>query len=329
MKKYIVLIGIFMFLITGCVAKNKNNVIKELEKKINNASSYHLTGEMKIVNNEDKNIYEVDVSFEKDDKYRVSLKNKTNNHEQIILKNDDGVYVLTPTLNKSFKFQSDWPYNNSQAYLLQNIINDIKSDKNAKFTNNKDEYIFEVNATYSNNKELKKQRITLDHNFNIKKVEVLDDNNQVIIQMDFDDVDLKANFKNDHFTLKSNKKKKKELKQTSNTINDIIYPMYIPDNTKLTSQERVKLEEGERVILTFTGDKEFTLIEETAAVEDENVIIPVSGEIEMISDVFGYLTDNSVSWISGGIDYYLSSQTMDKTELLSVASSINMLPVSK
>ena len=105
--------------------------------------------------------------------------------------------------------------------------------------------------------------------------------------------------------------------------------MYIPDNTKLTSQERVKLEEGERVILTFTGDKEFTLIEETAAVEDENVIIPVSGEIEMISDVFGYLTDNSVSWISGGIDYYLSSQTMDKTELLSVASSINMLPVSK
>ena len=318
-----------MFLITGCGDKNKNNVIKELEKKINNASSYHLTGEMKIVNNEDKNIYEVDVSFEKDDKYRVSLKNKTNNHEQIILKNDDGVYVLTPTLNKSFKFQSDWPYNNSQAYLLQNIINDIKSDKNAKFTNNKDEYIFEVNATYANNKELKKQRITLDHNFNIKKVEVLDDNNQVIIQMDFDDVDLKANFKNDHFTLKSNKVEKKELKQTSNTINDIIYPMYIPDNTKLTSQERVKLEEGERVILTFTGDKEFTLIEETAAVEDENVIIPVSGEIEMISDVFGYLTDNSVSWISGGIDYYLSSQTMDKTELLSVASSINMLPVSK
>ena len=241
MKKYIVLLGIFMFLITGCGDKNKNNVIKELEKKINNASSYHLTGEMKIVNNEDKNIYEVDVSFEKDDKYRVSLKNKTNNHEQIILKNDDGVYVLTPTLNKSFKFQSDWPYNNSQAYLLQNIINDIKSDKNAKFTNNKDEYIFEVNATYSNNKELKKQRITLDHNFNIKKVEVLDDNNQVIIQMDFDDVDLKANFKNDHFTLKSNKVEKKELKQTSNTINDIIYPMYIPDNTKLTSQERVKL----------------------------------------------------------------------------------------
>lgn len=329
MKKYILTLAVFMLLITGCGNKNKSSVLKELEKKMDNISSYHLSGEMQIVNSEDKNIYTVDVAYEKDDQYRVSLKNKTNNHEQIILKNNDGVYVLTPTLNKSFKFQSDWPYNNSQAYLLQNIINDIKSDKNAKFTNNKDSYIFEVKAIYSNNKNLVKQKITFDHKLNIKKVEVLDDSDQVIIQMNFDDVDLKANFKKDYFTLKSNKIDTDKTKKTSSTIDDIIYPMYIPENTKLTSQERVKLEEGERVILTFTGDKEFTLIEETAHIEEEDVIIPVSGEIEMISDVFGYLTDNSVSWTSGGIEYYLSSENMDKTELLTVATSINMLPVSK
>ena len=56
-------------------------------------------------------------AYLKKDKFRVGLTNKTNNHEQIILKNDDGVYVITPSLNKSFKFQSDWPYNNSQIYL--------------------------------------------------------------------------------------------------------------------------------------------------------------------------------------------------------------------
>ena len=36
------------------------------------------------------------------------------------------VRVLTPTLNKSFKFQSDWPYNNSQVYLLQTLLSDIQ-----------------------------------------------------------------------------------------------------------------------------------------------------------------------------------------------------------
>lgn len=57
-----------------------------------------------------------------------------NNHEQIILRNKDGVYVVTPSLNKSFKFQSEWPYNNSQVYLLQSIVDDIKDDEGKKIS---------------------------------------------------------------------------------------------------------------------------------------------------------------------------------------------------
>ena len=68
---------------------------KDLEKKINKLEGYNLTGEMEIINNDDVYKYDVDVSYSKTDKFRVSLKNKTNNHEQIILKNSDGVYVQT------------------------------------------------------------------------------------------------------------------------------------------------------------------------------------------------------------------------------------------
>ncbi len=49
----------------------------------------------------------------------------------MILKNDDGVYVLTPALNKSFKFQSEWPENSSQAYLFESLVKDITEDKSA------------------------------------------------------------------------------------------------------------------------------------------------------------------------------------------------------
>ena len=48
---------------------------------------------MEIVNNEDVYTYDVKVAYKKGDFYRVSLKNTSNNHEQIILKNSDGVYV--------------------------------------------------------------------------------------------------------------------------------------------------------------------------------------------------------------------------------------------
>lgn len=328
MKKCI-LICMIVLMTTGCMEKGQNTILKEIEKNMNDLDSYHVHGEMQIINNEDKNLYDVDVSYAKEDQYRVSLKNQTNNHEQIILKNSDGVYVLTPTINKSFKFQSDWPYNNSQAYLLQNIIDDIKNDKEAKFTKKKNQYIFEVKAMYTNNQSLKKQRITFNKNYVIQKVEVLNDSGDTIITMNFKDVDLKANYKKDYFKLKSNMGETLNTMATSDSLDDVIYPMYIPENTKLTSQEKVKLKEGERVILTFSGDKEFTLIEETASVSDSNIIVPVSGDIEMVSDVYGYVTDNAISWISNGIEYYISSQDVDKDELLMIASSISMLPVSK
>ena len=57
---------------------------------------------MEIINNEDSYQYDVKVSYQKDDYYRIELVNKLNNHEQVILKNDSGVYVDT---QKSYKLK--------------------------------------------------------------------------------------------------------------------------------------------------------------------------------------------------------------------------------
>ena len=96
------------------------------------------------MNNEDSHKYNIDVAYKEEDNFRVSLKNKTNNHEQIILRNSDGVYVLTPSLNKSFKFQSNWPENNSQVYIIQSVLVDINEDKNIKNPNSKKKRDIEI-----------------------------------------------------------------------------------------------------------------------------------------------------------------------------------------
>ena len=57
------------------------------------------------------------------------------------------------------------------------------------------------------------------------------------------------------------------------TLEDIIYPLYLPSGTVLKDQEKVSKTDGERVILTFAGDKGFTLVEETATKENEFTII--------------------------------------------------------
>lgn len=95
MKK-IFFIGLLfsLFFLTGCVKYNEKSIVKELNKKINAINGYHIEGTMEIYNGEDAYKYNIKSSYENDN-YRVSLVNKVNNHEQIILKNPDGVYVQT------------------------------------------------------------------------------------------------------------------------------------------------------------------------------------------------------------------------------------------
>ena len=92
MKKIFIVLGVILFL-TGCGKYNDKSLIKDITKKVNNSKSYHLIGTLDIYRNEEKYSYDVDSSYKKDDLFKVDLKNKSNDHEQIILKNNDGVYV--------------------------------------------------------------------------------------------------------------------------------------------------------------------------------------------------------------------------------------------
>ncbi len=91
--KIFFLLGIF--LLAGCGIKNADSVLNELEKKVEKSNTYYAEGVMEIINNEDTYTYDVKVSYQKEDYYKIELVNNLNNHEQVILRNDDGVYVDT------------------------------------------------------------------------------------------------------------------------------------------------------------------------------------------------------------------------------------------
>ncbi len=96
MKKIIILGTIILTLfLTGCGKKEMDDIVGDLEKKISNLTTYQIEGDLQITNNDDTYNYDVLISHEKPNKYRVSLTNIANEHEQIILKNDEGVYVIT------------------------------------------------------------------------------------------------------------------------------------------------------------------------------------------------------------------------------------------
>ena len=94
MKRVFIIMSMFLFL-CGCGKNSSESVLDKFVKKLENIDSYNLKGTMSIVSNEDTFTYNVDASKSKDGYYKVSLINRTNDHEQVILKNKDGVYVVT------------------------------------------------------------------------------------------------------------------------------------------------------------------------------------------------------------------------------------------
>ena len=336
MKKYFIFILMFVCIITvGCGKNNIDNVISDLKDKINSLKAYELMGKLEVVNNDDVFTYDVKVEYKDKDFYKVSLKNTANSHEQIILKNDDGVYVVTPSLNKSFKFQSDWPYNNSSSYLLKNIINDIVNDNEATVVKDNDNYIITSKVNFPNNSALVKQKVMFDSNKDISKVEILNSDGISLMTFKVSSINYKPNYDETYFEINSiinnseNSGDNNSNTNTTSTIDDIIYPLYIPTGTVLSNEEKVSKTDGERVILTFSGEKPFTLVEETTAKEDEFTVIPTYGDPYLLIDTVAALSNNSINWVSDGIEYYIVSDVMNQNELIEVAKSVNVISVLK
>ena len=321
MKKYlVVLLGVLCLF--GCGKADQSNVKDEFVKNISKKNSYLVKGTMNIISNEDTFSYNVTVA-KSNDNYRVNLVNTINNHEQVILRSNNEVYVVTPSLNKSFNFQSEWPDNGSQAYLLNSLVNDINNDSESKAEVDGDGFVISSKVNYPNNANLVSEKIYLDKKSNLKKVEVLDKDGKVKITVNYTSIDFKPTFKDDYFKLESliDEECCKD-KETSALMDDIVYPLYLPSNTYLSTKDTVNTESGNRVILTFTGDSPFTLIEEKTVANSEFEIIPVYGEPLMLSETMGALSSNSLYFTSNNVDFYLSSDKLSGNELLTIAESI-------
>lgn len=306
---------------------DSKKAINEYKKLLNDNSKYTLTGQMDIVSNEELYHYDVKVDYMEGDYYKASLTNKDNSHEQIILKNKDGVYVVTPSLNKSFKFQSEWPYNSSQAYILSSLLKDLENDSNVILEESEDKYILSSSVNYPNNSSLISQKIVFNKDMNPEEVNVFNKDGVANITFKISKIDFKPDFKEDYFNVESNADE--ECCKDVSKIDEIVYPMYLPTGTKFKSEETVKSKDSERVILTFTGDKSFILIEEASKAPKDFEVTSVSGELVFYENVLGTLTGSSLNWNMNGKDYYIIGDNLTNEELLKVASSTSVVSLTK
>lgn len=197
---------VFSLVLSACGKKDAESVVKELDKVVSNMESYQGTGTMKLHTGQQELTYDVEVSYQKPHYYRIKLTNAEKDITQIVLRNDDGVFVLTPRLNKVFRFQSDWPQNQGQVYLYQTLIQSILLDNSRQFAVDDKSYVFDVMANY-NNGTLARQKIWLNKSdYKPVHVEVSDANAAVMVQVDFSNFEFGPSFDKTTFETEANMK---------------------------------------------------------------------------------------------------------------------------
>ena len=191
-------------LVAGCGKKDATAVVQDLDKVMSKLESYAGIGTMTLHSGQQPLEYRVEVWYQNPSYYRIELKNEKKDITQIVLRNKEGVFVLTPSLNKIFRFQSDWPENQGQVYLYQTLVRSILSDNARQFTADGEDYVFEVAANYQTD-SLVRQKIWLNKDsYAPKQVQVSDSDSKVIVEMKFNQFDFGKKFEQDSFDMQRN-----------------------------------------------------------------------------------------------------------------------------
>jgi outer membrane lipoprotein-sorting protein len=317
-----------LIIMAACGGKSQEGVVKKIEGKMHEVNGYKVSAEMTMKTGKEDRNYDVDVWYKKGEKdfYRVGLDNEEEKGNQVILKNEEGVFVLTPALKKSFKFQTDWPENSSQPYLYQSIVQDVLADKEATFTEEENHYKFFTKTNYQNNTNLLYQEVYFDKKtFTPTSVKVLDKDKQVLIEVAFTNMEIDPVFDKNDFqrdAILENTLADESVTNMQGQTLAVMFPLETL-GAELAERKEINLENGERVIMTFKGEKNFTLIQ-----EKEEVVPTMASVQEMTGDIInlghsvGAISDQTIEWNYEGTNFVLASEDMTIEEMVEVASSI-------
>jgi len=338
-------------LLTGCGKKDSASVVKDLndvaDKLESKQGAYSGSGTMTLYTGEQPQEYKVEVWYKNPSYYRISLSNVQKDITQIVLRNDDGVFVLTPSLNKSFRFQSDWPDNQGQVYLYQTLVRGIVSDNNRQFVDDKDSYIFEVAANYQSS-ALVRQKIWLDKkSYAPKQVQVSDSEAKVVVDVKFDSFDFKPKFDEGSFDMKKNMTSQNPSQSTVAQVDEngnpivseeekssdqpvtaelgdfgIIEPQYVPVGVTFKDSNKIEGSKDHAALIRYDGVYQYTIMEARPL---DRAVALAPGEVVDLGFTVGLLSGDeqqTLTWMTEGMEYRITSSNLPVTEMIQIAASM-------
>jgi outer membrane lipoprotein-sorting protein len=328
------LLLVFTLLLSGCFGqKTPEDVVGDLSSALDKMAGYKSTAVLTVQTGSTPQEYDVVVWYEKPTNYRVALTSKQRGITQIILRNDEGVFVLTPHLNKSFRFQSGWPENNGPLYLYETLARSIIDDAERQLKMDEKQYVFEVKANYSGNRSLTKQKIWMTEDFKPTRAELMDSNLNTLVKIEFTDFVFNPPFDKDAFDKDRNMNTSSlsviptlaqaggQTKQPSDPFG-VIEPTYLPQGVQQVGIEPVKRNGQQVVVLEYKGAYNYRLLEsrptEATVTYEQGMPVDLGYTIGVLTQT----SDNqrSLTWELDGVEFTLMGD-LPEEEMVNVAKS--------
>lgn len=307
---------------------NKGNV-EDLATKLNEElEEYYLKGTMELTNGEEVRNFNVEVSYEKEDNndlFKVSLFDTTINQEQLIIRNKLGVYVLTPTLNQVYEFKGEWPLNTPKPYIYQSMLDVFKNTHEIEEVD--DGYIVTSFPEFANKNQWHKQVIKFDKDLNPKLVNIYDKDDILRVKLSVSEFKKDTEFSDDYFDVeKSLEESKTTSVEITTTSDDLpLYPANVDLNATLKDSTVASINDQEIHILTYGGDKPFTIVQRLLNQSSDLVCSVVKGEMIDLMNGVGFVEENTITCIYNGVEYKIYSDVLTIAELIEVANGMEVV----
>lgn len=333
----LLIVGLLVFLTIKLVGNKASNVEKNALETLQSLDSYYMEASMDYYKGEDCRSYTVKVSYQKNsesDLYRVSMYDKAIGQEQIVIKNKDGVYVLTPALNQAYKFKGDWPLNGHKPYLYQSMIATMQ--ETCDISKMDDGYLVTSTPEFKNMPSWARQEMKLTKDYKPVWVHIYDNNNDVALKVGFSKVEFNPTFAENYFVVEENmNESRKNLETTtSSSFEDLpLYPVNCEVDASLKEVSSITVNSNSQVMLTYSGKENFTVIEKIVKSNDEYTELQVDGEIVDIFGIYGYVQTisniNKLYFTYNGVSYQVVSDCVDVATLLEIASGMEYVDALK
>ena len=320
---WVMAVGLVVALVSGCGASSKKSVMADLSTETQNleAQNYTSTAVMTVQMDNSSQSYYIETSYEGPNTYKIALGDGNKNINQIIVSNPNGMFIVSPSLQKVFRFNGNWAQNQGHIYLYDQILKQIIDNKNVKYSQSGESMSFVMPVTSSND-VVKTEQVELNaKTLDPQKVILYDSQKKAVVTIDFTSFKTGVKFQSAEFDPhKLAEAGSSSSKTAAASTSDI---GYIEPNVTYGGKLTVlQPQDTSATMLRYSGSQGFTLEEFRP-----NPGVDGLANAQLV-DMYGvpamYVGGSKASqmvWLNNGVEFALTSNDLTLDQMEAVAMS--------